>query len=115
MGTGWKPPAFLLRDPSWNANGRVHWEEITSGGVGQPETIASNDLGAGNRAIVADLVHAIESDTQPRASGEDGRASIEMILACYASQVRGGPVDLPLSERSEHPLAALRRPAGGGS
>ena len=37
----------------------------------------------------------------------DGRAAVEMILACYASHARGAPVTLPLAERSRHPLELL--------
>jgi predicted dehydrogenase len=108
LGTGWRPPAFLLQDPSWSgASGESEWREITSAGVGKPETLAENSLGAANRVIVSDLVRSVETDTQPRASVYDGRAAIEMILACYAAHARGGLIDLPLIERSRHPLEAL--------
>jgi predicted dehydrogenase len=103
--TGWMPPAFLLRDPTWRriANG-LNWVEITSAGPGKPETLSGNSLGEANKVIVADLIRAVETDTQPRASVYDGRAATEMILACYASHVRGALVTLPLAERSRHPL-----------
>lgn len=108
MGTGWRPPAHLLRDPSWmSLSDPAGWTEITSAGIGQPETLPDDSLVSGNRAIVADLIRAFETDSQPRVGVEDGRASIEMILACHASHVRGGPVDLPLVERKRHPLLEL--------
>jgi len=108
LGTGWRPPAALLKDPAWSgASGGAKWVEITSGGLGKPETLAANDLGAANRVVVADLIAAVEADTQPRASVYDGRAALEMILACYASHARRGLVSLPLVERSRHPLESL--------
>src|SRR4051794_1332762 len=101
LGTGWRPEAFLLPDPAWSeAAGRSKWLEITSAGVGKPEPLAENQLTEANRVIVTDLIRAVETDSQPRASGYDGRAAIEMILGCYASQVCGGLVALPLAERS---------------
>lgn len=108
LGTGWRPPAFLLADPAWSGISGTKWAEITSAGIGKDETIAANDLVAANRHIVADLIRAIETDAQPKASVYDGRAAIEMVLACYASQVSGRPVALPLAERSRHPLEGLR-------
>ena len=108
LGTGWVPPAFLLADPTWSgAEKGTKWVEITSAGVGKAETLGGNSLPEANRHIVADLIQAVENDIQPRASVYDGRASIEMILACYASQLRNGPVELPLTERSRHPLERL--------
>jgi predicted dehydrogenase len=108
LGTGWVPPALLLRDPSWTgAKGTERWVEITSAGPGKPETIAGNSLVEANGAIIDDLIHAVESDTQPRTSVYDGRAAIEMILACYASHAKRGPVHLPLTERTRHPLTTL--------
>jgi len=102
------PPAFLLADPTWSgAEKGTKWQEITSAGVGKPETIKSNSLGVINRQIVADLIQAVENDVQPRASVYDGRAATEMILACYASQIQGAPVEFPLKKRTNHPLERL--------
>jgi predicted dehydrogenase len=108
LGTGWQPYSFLLQDPTWSGTtGGAKWIEITSAGVGKPETLAENKLVDANRVIVSDLIRAVETDIQPRASVYDGRAAIEMILACYASHVRRGQVALPLAERARHPLEAL--------
>ena len=64
-----------------------------------------NDLVAGNRAIVADLIHAVETDAQPRTHVRASRTAVEMVLACYASHKLNGPVPLPLVERTRHPAA----------
>jgi predicted dehydrogenase len=108
--TGWLPPDFLLTDPTWTgATTQARWTPITSAGLGKPEPIAGNgsSMVEANRLIVADLIHAVEADTQPRASVYDGRAALEMLLACHASQARGGPVPLPLVDRTRHPLETL--------
>jgi predicted dehydrogenase len=107
MGTGWLPPAYLLPDATWTAIGPTAWSAITGAGEGQPAP--ANGHVDGNRVIVADLIHAIETDTQPRTDARAGRATIEMVLACYASHGRGGPVTLPLADRDAHPLTRLPR------
>jgi predicted dehydrogenase len=106
--TGWLPPDFLLADASWTgAETKGRWVPISSTGLDQPETVADGGLVAGNRLIVADLIHAVETDTQPRASVYDGRAALEMLLACHAAQAQGKPVALPLVDRTRHPLETL--------
>jgi hypothetical protein len=103
------PPAYLLPDATWTATGPTAWSPIAGDGGGRPEPVAGNDLAAGNRAIVADLIRAVETDTQPRTHARAGRTAIEMVLACYASHGRGGMVTLPLADRDAHPLARLPR------
>jgi len=51
--------------------------------------------GFGHTALFKDFIDAIETDCQPVISGEDGRKSLEIILAIYKSQKTGNPVDLP--------------------
>lgn len=108
MGFGWLPEAYLVRDPRWFASpGRSEWEPISSAGIGEPEPLTDGGLNAGNRQLVVDLVAAVEEDRSPIVSGVDGRGSIEMILATYASQRAGSPVSLPLSDRN-HPLDGFK-------
>jgi predicted dehydrogenase len=109
MGTGWTPPAYFLADPTWVASGPAKWTAIAGVGEGQGEAVGGNDMAAGNAAIVADLIRAIETDTQPRANVSAGRTAVEMVLACYASHARGGMVALPLADREAHPLTRLPR------
>ena len=106
--TGWLPADFLLADPSWTgAATHARWAPITSAGLDKPEPLKDGGMVAANRLIVADLIRAVESDTQPRASVYDGRAAVEMLVACHASQAAGKPVSLPLVERTRHPLETL--------
>jgi predicted dehydrogenase len=105
--TGTLPAAYFLPDPGWfPGRSRAAWQEITSAGVGKPETLKDGSLRAGNVLIARDLIDAIERDRQPRGGMHDGRAALEMILAVYESQRLGAPVDLPLRNR-RHPLTQL--------
>jgi hypothetical protein len=105
--TGSLPAAYFLEDPSWfPGRSKKPWQQITSNGVGQPETIKDNGLHLGNVLIARDLIAAVEQDRQPLGSVYDGRAALEMILAAYESQRVRGPVELPLKNR-KHPLTLL--------
>ena len=102
--TGYLPSAQFLPDPSWSP-GRTGatWVKVTSSGVGKPESLKDTGLHGGNVAAVKDLLQAIEKDTTPQCSVYEGRWTVEMILAAFASHRAGGPVALPLANR-EHPL-----------
>jgi predicted dehydrogenase len=104
--TGSQPPAYFLDDPSWfPGKSRAAWQEITSAGVGKPESVKDGGLDQGNVWIVRDLMASIEQDRQPLGSAYDGRAALEMILAVYESHRLRGPADLPLKNRA-HPLTS---------
>jgi predicted dehydrogenase len=50
---------------------------------------------------VEELVRCIEDGGEPSSNGEDGVASLEMVMAIYESQRQGNrPVELPLADRS---------------
>jgi predicted dehydrogenase len=103
--TGSLPPVWFCDDPTrFPGKSNVKWQEITSAGLGKPETLKDGGLGLGNIWIVKDLIEAIEQDRQPLGSMYDGRAALEMILAVYESHRLRGPVELPLKNR-QHPLA----------
>src|SRR5262249_12967899 len=102
--TGSLPAAYFLDDPSWfPGHSKAVWQEITSAGLGKPETIKESSLVTGNVWIAKDLIESIENDRQPLGSMYDGRAALEMILAVYESHRLKAPVDLPLKNR-KHPL-----------
>jgi predicted dehydrogenase len=104
VGYGILPPAYLCEDPSgFFGRGQAVWQEITSNGVGQPETLDLKMIDNGNILIVNDLIDAIQTDRPPLDSLADGRAALEMILAVYESHRLEKPVDLPLKNR-KHPL-----------
>jgi hypothetical protein len=107
MNTGSLPAVWYCEDPSWNpGRSKARWQEVTSAGVGKPETMKAPGLGPGNVWVVRDLIEAIEKDRQPLGSMYDGRAALEMILAVYESHRLNGPAELPLKNR-QHPLGLL--------
>ena len=56
--------------------------------------------GTGVQNAARDLIRAMETDSEPRCNGRDGRAAIEIIMALYQAERSGHQkVHLPLSER----------------
>lgn len=107
LATGGLGTAWFLDNPSWApGKNKALWQEISTNGVGKPETIKDGGLGLGNQFIVQDLFEAIEKDRQPIGSIYDGRSALEMILAVYESFRVGNTVELPLKNR-KHPLSLL--------
>ena len=47
-----------------------------------------------HQAVIEDFIRAVERDEQPSCNGEEGRRSVEVVEAMYASARRGGPVDV---------------------
>jgi predicted dehydrogenase len=104
VGYGVFGPTYLCEDPTWmTGKSRAAWQEVTSQGLGRPETLTPREVDNGNVLIVHDLMEAIERDRPPLGSLHDGRAALEMVLAVYESHRLGRPVDLPLRNR-RHPL-----------
>ena len=50
-----------------------------------------------HRRQIVDMIKAIKEDRQPLINGEEGRKSLELVLAVYESAKSGKPVNLPLS------------------
>lgn len=89
------PSVFICSSPKWT---EAPWVRLTLPGNPPPR-----DTNEANRALVADLLEAIERDREPKASGREARWTIEMAMALYESQRIGGRVYFPLRRR-EHPL-----------
>lgn len=105
--TGGLGTAWFLDNPSWSpVRNKINWQEISTNGIGKPETMKDGGLGLGNQFIVQDLFEAIEKDRQPIGSIYDGRAALEMIMAVYESFRVGNSVELPLKNR-KHPLSLV--------
>ena len=58
----------------------------------------------GNELAIRDLIDAAENDRKPISAAEDAVAALEMILGAYESQLTGGRVSFPITNR-EHPLS----------
>jgi predicted dehydrogenase len=102
--TGYVPSVKYLADPSWSpGRSGAKWQDVSSNGLGQPETLSDGGLGAGNVLAVLDLLDAIEQDRQPECSVYEARATIEMIAAVFESARTGARANLPLPVR-DNPL-----------
>ena len=105
LGYGVFGPSYFCEDPSWMpGKSKAAWQEITSNGLGKPETLDPKRIDNGNIFIANDLIEAMEKDRAPLDSIHDGRSALEMILAAYESHRQERPVELPLKNR-KHPLA----------
>lgn len=62
------------------------------GGASDPKSISY----AGHREQLKDFVKAVQTGGQPLVDGEEGRKSVEIILAIYKSAETGRRVELPL-------------------
>jgi predicted dehydrogenase len=104
--TGYMAEAYFLPDPAWSpGRSGTKWERISSAGVGKQETL-SGDNHTGNEIACRDLIAAIEQDRLPECNVLEGRMTVEMIASVFESHRAGGPVKLPLQNRS-NPLSVL--------
>lgn len=74
---------------------RIEWYELT------PEPFPAAPPASSVQRAITELVTCIETGASPSSTGEDGVASLEMVMAIYESQRRGNtPVALPLADRT---------------
>lgn len=104
---GTMPSVKYLGDPSWSP-GRSNsaWQDVSTAGIGKPETLTDGVWQNRHRPAALDLVEAIEEDRQPASSVYEARGATEMIVAVFESHRVGGPVALPLKNR-RNPLTML--------
>jgi predicted dehydrogenase len=112
---------FLRRGYDRDPLATVGWERIPvdegadlAPPLGVPPDRPGERL-ACQRRMLRDLLDAIAEGREPAASGQDGRAALELVMASWQSQREHRPVSLPLARR-EHPLErwlAEERPAAG--
>jgi predicted dehydrogenase len=99
------PEVYHFADPEWTpgkTKAGVTWRPLAP-----PKNVESG-FRANVKRLVEELLRAIETDSQARASLYEARGILEMLLACYASQLQGGRVSFPLKDR-KHPLGTLKR------
>jgi predicted dehydrogenase len=96
---------FVPGNPFQPTNEPRPWIPISSAGIGKPEPIADLKNQVANHLLPArDLITAIDQDRPTLCSAEDGRVTVEMITAVFASHLRqGARTPIPLSSR-EHPF-----------
>lgn len=59
-----------------------------------------NIYGFGHTPLYKDVIHAIETHTQPLVDAKAGKRALEMVLAIYKSAAEGKPVKMPLDKCS---------------
>jgi len=107
IGTNYMPWAFFLPHTSWSApRAKKAWLEISSIGVGKPETLKDATPHHGNVVAVKDLIEAVEEDRKPLADITDARTALEMVVAAFESQRTQRAVTFPLATRKD-PLSLL--------
>ena len=78
------------------ADSSISWKEIPG--------LSQGSLPAHKTHPIKNLIHAIETGTQPACSARDARWAVEMVSAPYLSQIKKKRVNFPLNER-DHPLS----------
>jgi len=92
-----EPVVHLCASVRWTD---APWTPLTLPGHPPPR-----DTNEANRALVADLLEAIEQNREPKASGRQALWTLEMAMALYESQQSGGRVYFPLKNRG-NPLVS---------
>lgn len=88
----------VLRSAAWIPDEKHAWERVSVARDAGMEGVGEHEIA--NALMVADLVRAIEGNTKPCCSEEDGRWTIEMVHGVYTAQKSGDRVQLPLAKRS---------------
>jgi predicted dehydrogenase len=99
------PQVYHYPSPEWTPGETkpgVTWQPLTP-----PKNVEAG-FQANVKRQVEELLWAIEMGGQARTSLYEARGILEMLLACYASQLAGSRVSFPLKQR-EHPLGSLAR------
>jgi predicted dehydrogenase len=104
---GTMPSVKYLGDPSWSpGRSKAVWQDVSTAGIGKPETLTDSVWQNRHRPAALDLLQAIEENRQPASSVYEARGATEMIVAVFESHRQGGPVELPLANR-HNPLTLL--------
>lgn len=69
----------------------------SGGGAADPAAISFK----GHARLFADMIRAIETDSEPKINGPEGRRSVEIILGIYAAAESGKAIQLPLEKDPE--------------
>ncbi|MGE3315572.1 MAG: Gfo/Idh/MocA family protein [Planctomycetaceae bacterium] len=75
-----------------------------SGGASDPSAISFK----GHQEQLTDFIKAIKTNGKPLVDGEEGRKSVEIILAIYQSSWTGKRVQLPLKKDPKRPASAKK-------
>lgn len=79
----------------WRVNGEDE-QEVINAWMENPENV----YGFGHTPLLKDVIEAIRNNKSPLVTGEEGKKSLEIILAIYKSSLEGTLVKLPLKNFS---------------
>lgn len=103
--------ADLLRGNSihtFSQRGYDYAVEKSGGTVGWTFTMYEENWNYGFPQEMAHFVDCVREDKRPITSGEDGRATLEIILAAYASAGQGRKIELPFEVTDKRPIELWR-------
>ncbi|MBX7071974.1 MAG: Gfo/Idh/MocA family oxidoreductase [Pirellulales bacterium] len=103
--------ADLLRGNSihtYSKQGYDYAVEKSGGTKGWSFTMYEENWNYGFPQEMAHFVECVRDDRAPLVSGEDGRATLEIILAAYASAGQGRKIELPLANGTARPIELWR-------
>lgn len=86
------------------ADGRDNEEEIIKAQDVDPDTV----YGYGHSPLFADVINAVNNNTEPLINGEEGKKAMSIILAAYKSRLTGLPVKFPLEKFSSIEMKQVR-------
>ena len=93
---------FLKKSPKDRAvRDKLMDNDDNTGGAADPSAISHT----GHRDQLKDFIRSIERGTKTMVDGEEGRKSVELILAIYKSAWTGKIVKLPLTSDPKPPKA----------
>ncbi|MSP14930.1 MAG: Gfo/Idh/MocA family oxidoreductase [Chloroflexi bacterium] len=92
VGDGWlyKISPFFQAGSKWKHPNQLTVEPI----IPEPHTMSTL------QRLLTELYQTLTTGAPFISTGQDGAAALELGLACYASHLAGGPVKLPLADRS---------------
>ncbi|HYG74098.1 MAG TPA: Gfo/Idh/MocA family oxidoreductase [Planctomycetota bacterium] len=93
---------FWLNDPAWHpGKSGASWQPLPGSPPNECDGLKGFD--GANRALVKEWLREIEGGGESAGSIYHARRTLEMIMAVYASHLKGARVPFPLAER-KHPL-----------
>lgn len=105
--------ADLLRGNSihtYSSKGYDYAVEKAGTTAGWSFTIYEENWNYGFPQEMAHFVACVRDDLEPLVSGEDGRATLEIVMAAYASAGAGRKIEFPFSTDAERPIDLWKRP-----